>query len=216
MKKKLFTLITLPFILAGCSNHTGIKTSEALAYIKTFDEDPTITEYSFEYKYTFYDEETKKNKTIEGEDFGELHYNPVPGEDLDFQLDEDVSKSYFFEMPLTLNASNFYLLTDGALDLNNCMYGIISMRLTYPSGTISHVYINKTENGGIKFESFNSFVNVAVYTLDVDSIRGRIDGIFEFNKNGLLVRECIQSVGFNQDKAANDITMFKFEAKYSY
>lgn len=210
MKKKLFTLITLPFILAGCSNHSGIKTSEALAHIKTFDEDPTITEYAYEAKYTF------EGETHEEEGFGDLNYNPVPGEDLDFQYDEDVSKSYFFEMPLTLKASNFYLLTDGALDLNNCMYGIISMRLTYPSGTISQVYINKTANGGIKFESFNSFVNVAVYTLDIDSIRGRIDGEFEFNENGLLVRECIQSVGFDEKAAAKDFRHFKFEAKYSY
>lgn len=209
MKKKLFTLFALPFMLAGCANHQGIKTSEALAHIKNF-ETPEATYYSASCEYYF---NTKHQKV---EDEGDLVYKPVKDIELDYQDGEDVTKSYFLDIPLTLNASNFYVMRDGELDINDSMYGIIKTRLIYPAGTINEVYINKTSDGGIKFESFNSFVDIYSLNLEIDTARARINGYFEFDNSGLLVKEHIETVGFSAKKAAKDSSMFLFDAQYTY
>lgn len=150
---------------------------------------------------------------------------------------ELVSSSYYLRAPLQLTSTNYYVEKGNPAELSydaanadkaNCVYGIIHSLLIYASGSTSSLYMRETEEGGLIFfatnsDTFLTILNVnnidfgdgnpLVYT---GNFAGRINGEFEYNKEGYLVRETVWSINYKAEKVATDPTMLFLESTYTY
>lgn len=238
MKFRKLSLLLIPALLMSCGS--GVKSlslDEARIIINNFKHNgsPTYTHYSIDAEIQIAAFPIEDNS---------YQSDPANLEQLSITADNNdnlsnnitnglISSSYYLGAPLKLDIKNFFKEkgqeTTGNninnVDKSNCVYGIVHSILIFASGSTSSLAMEETETGGIIFSVTNSdtFLTIANVNsfpaLDIyytGNFAGRINGQFEYNNQGYLVREEVSSIHYDKSKAATDGSMMHLISEYSY
>lgn len=218
MKLKKLPLLLVPFMLTSCGAVPSLSIEAARQIISNFA-NATYNEYFIE---------------------AELNIAGIPASDnsyVSYQAEtfDDTSRSYYLGAPMRLTSDNFYIEITKTnpntgvelpkeLDKNNCVYGIIHSILIFASGSLSTITLEDNNQGGLIFSTYNSDTFLTINHVNefdptipsIGNFAGRINGQFEYNNEGYLIREEVWSIHYDEAKVNKDPSMLHIYSTYQY
>lgn len=241
MKLGKFSLLLIPALLMSCANDgpTSLGLDEAIFHVISMDTMQSYTHYSVDAQIEIAAFPKEMNSYVSDPDNLEklvttprLVYKDLT---LEQQLTRGlISSSYYLGAPLKLSKTNFFKEKVNKVnskdefinvDKSDCVYGVVHSLLIYASGSTSSLLINKTESGGMIFSTYNSDTFLTISNVNTfpeydlypkANFAGRINGEFEYNNEGYLIREEVWSIHYDATKASTDGSMMRLISTYSY
>ncbi len=219
MKRKLLVHCSLALLsvlaLAGCSNPypDAMNIDEAITYVSEELSDTTFTYYDVSYSNFF---SVDKENIESGSNEGTIN-------DIVFEVPSSstgITPSRILGIPLHINASNFTYKDETKTDF---LTGINSIFNTMVSSENyrDQVIIRQTEDGGISFNTYGSFVNCVLLSVYKNAngkysnlqIKGDANIEYVYDANGNLIKEKYINVDFYRDDVNRKFECFAY---YNY